>query len=74
MCISQGSGSHLQISSVTAEIVQEMHKNGKIVAVWVDLTTPKHLYEENDAFYKRLYDMGVDMLTTDHPVSAQQAL
>ena len=74
MCKIQGSGSHLQIQSVTPEIVQEMHKHGKIVAVWVDLTAPKDLYEENDVFYQRLYDMGIDMLTTDHPLRAQQAL
>jgi glycerophosphoryl diester phosphodiesterase len=70
MCKSQGSGSHMQISSLTAKIVQEMHKNGKIVAIWVDTSAPKDLYEENDVFYKRLYDMGVDMLTTDHPIRA----
>lgn len=59
---------------MTSEIVEEMHIHGKIVAVWVDTTAPKDLYEENDDFYKRLYDMGVDMLTTDHPIRAQEVL
>ena len=67
MCESHGSGSHLQISSLTQEMVREMHRNGKIVAVWVDDTAPKDLYSENDEFYHKLYDLGVDMVTTDYP-------
>ena len=31
-----------------------MHDNGKIVAVWVDTSTPKEIYEENEEFYQRL--------------------
>ena len=48
-------------------MVREMHRNGKIVAVWVDDTAPKDLYSENDEFYHKLYDLGVDMVTTDYP-------
>ena len=47
----QGSGCHAQIHSLTREIVEQMHESGKIVAVWIDLTAPKDLYEENEAFY-----------------------
>ena len=51
-----------------------MHRSGKIVVVWIDLDAPKDLYEENEAFYKNLYDLGVDMLTTDHPTKANEIL
>ena len=64
----------MQISSLTPEIVEQMHLHGKIVAVWVDLTAPEELYSENEQFYQRLYDLGVDMLTTDHPERANEAL
>jgi glycerophosphoryl diester phosphodiesterase len=47
--------------------VDEYHKKGMIVSIWVDTTAPKELYEENEAFYKRAYDLGVDMITTDYP-------
>ena len=70
----QGSGCHAQIQSLTPEIVDKMHSSGKIVAVWIDTTAPKELYEENEAFYQNLYDLGVDMLTTDHPTRANEIL
>jgi len=47
-----------------------MHENNKIVAVWIDKGTPKEFYEENDDFYKKCYDLGIDMITTDHPLKA----
>lgn len=63
----QGNGSHLLIVHVTPELVQSMHKAGKIVAVWV-YADPN--YVEDEEFYKKLYDLEVDMLTTDHPEKA----
>ena len=47
-----------------------MHSNGKVVAIWVDTTAPIDLYQENEAFYYSLYDLGVDMITTDFPEQA----
>lgn len=67
----QGKGSHLQITHVTADLVNKMHANGKIVAVWIDLGED---YEEDEDFYKSVYDLGIDMLTTDHPEVAHQVL
>ena len=55
---------------MTPELIKEMHKNKKMVAVWVDLSTPKEFYEENDEFYEQLYDLGIDMLTTDNCLRA----
>jgi glycerophosphoryl diester phosphodiesterase len=74
MCSSQGGGGHLQINSLSKELVDKMHQNGKIVAVWIDETAPKDVYQENDAFYERLYDLGVDMVTTDFPERAESVL
>ena len=51
-----------------------MHSHGKIVGVWVDTTVPSSVYEENVSFYQKLYDLGVDMLTTDFPIEANKAL
>lgn len=51
-----------------------MHKHNKIVAVWVDLITPASIYEENTEFYQKIYDLGIDMLTTDNCDIAQDEL
>lgn len=67
----QGSGSHFQINHVTHELVNKMHENGKIVAVWIDFTVG---YPEDEEFYKCVYDLNVDMLTTDHPEAANNFL
>lgn len=70
----QGAGSHFQINYVTKELVERMHAAGKIVIIWIDQTVPKEVYEENDDFYRKVYDLGVDMLTTDYPLRAQQVI
>ncbi len=49
-------------------LVNELHENGKIVAVWIDSSVD--IYQENDDFYRKIYDLGVDMLTTDYPLKA----
>ena len=48
-----------------------MHANGKIVAVWLDKDAP---IIENEAFYQKVYDLQIDMLTTDFPQNANEAL
>jgi glycerophosphoryl diester phosphodiesterase len=58
-------GIHVQINWVNKMLVDELHKNDKIVAVWVDSSVD--IYQENDDFYRKIYDLGVDMLTTDYP-------
>lgn len=49
-----------------------MHKNGKIVAVWLDGNCPEEKYKEGEEFYLKLLDMGVDILTTDWPIQARE--
>lgn len=66
-----GSGGHFQLAHVTNDLVNKMHEAGKIVAVWVDTNED---YEEDEEFYKLVYDLNVDMLTTDHPERAHRAL
>lgn len=48
-----------------------MHDAGKIVAVWFDGDGP---YREDSNYYKRIYELGVDMLTTDWPSAAEKQL
>ena len=70
-----GIGSHMQINSIDEQLVKDMHDNGKLVVVWID--TPAlldHIYEENDDFYMKCYDLGIDMITTDHVQRADQIL
>ena len=49
----------MQLNFVTPELVKEMNKNNKIVAVWIDKKAPKDINNENEHFIKKCYDMGV---------------
>lgn len=59
-----GRGSHFQLHVLTPEFVQKMHAAGKIVAVWHDNDA---VYKQDADYYRRLIELGIDMLTTDWP-------
>jgi len=50
-----------------------MHKHGKIVAVFIDKSSQKFNTECRD-FYEMVYDLGIDMVTTDYPEEADKML
>jgi len=50
-----------------------MHDAGKMVAVWVDASIPE-VYKEDEEFYKKIYDLGIDMFTTDHCLEAHRII
>lgn len=60
---SQGSGINLSSRKVTHEIVQNCHRAGKKVGIWID----KKYDEENEDLYGRFLRMGVDFICTDYP-------
>lgn len=66
-----GLGSHFQLHVLTPEFIKKMHEAGKIVAVWHDNDAP---YKQDADYYKRLIELGIDMLTTDWPQEADEAL
>ena len=70
----QGCGSNMQIHMVTQDLVEQMQANGKVVAIWPDDTVPPELYQENEEYFKRAYDLGVKMITTDYPERAHEIL
>lgn len=51
--------------------MSEMRAHGKMVGVWIDTTAP---YSEDFSLYEKVYDMKIDMITTDFPLEAQRAL
>lgn len=67
MASSQGSGSNMQIHMISDELMDKMKANGKVIAIWPDCLAPAEKYEENDKYLQRAYDLGVKMITTDHP-------
>ena len=69
-----GSGLNAQIHWLTKDLVDDYHRMGKIVSIWIDNTAPKEAYEENDELYKRAYDIGVDMINTDFPEDVEKVL
>ena len=46
-----GQGSHLQAHFISKDFCDEMHKNGKIVAIWLDGNCPEEKYKEGNEFY-----------------------
>ena len=50
-----------------------MHKHGKIVAVFIDKASEQFNTECRD-FYHKVYDLGIDMVTTDYPEEADRML
>jgi len=58
----------MQINSATPELMTEMRNANKFVGVWVDKAAPKEFNEENEAFLAKVYDLGIDMLTSDFPI------
>lgn len=69
-----GSGCHIQLPLVSSELVSKLHASGKIVAVWVETDPEYKSYEEDEEFYRKLYDMEVDLLTTNQPSVAHRYL
>ena len=51
-----------------------MRNANKFVGVWVDISAPNEFNQENEAFFKRVYDLGIDMLTSDFPIKANAFL
>jgi glycerophosphoryl diester phosphodiesterase len=48
-----------------------MHKKGLIVGVWLDKTSA---WNEDEHYFQTIYDLGVDMVTTDYPEIAHKQL
>ena len=49
-----------------------MHEAGKIVAVWVETDPEYKSYDEDEDFYRKIYDLKIDMLTTNQPDIARK--
>lgn len=62
----RGHGINISSTKLTHEVIQNCHKNGKLVGVWIN----REVFDENDNFYQDLIDMGVDFLCTDFPQKA----
>jgi glycerophosphoryl diester phosphodiesterase len=45
-----------------------------IVSIWFDETLKLELWEENEAYFKRAYDLGVNMIVTDYPELAHEVI
>ena len=54
--------------TLTVEMVHEIHANG--IRVFIDLLGPL----DNEANYKKAYELGVDLIQTDKPALALKAL
>jgi len=51
-----------------------MRNANKFVGVWVDASAPEDFRSESEAFLERVYDLGIDMLTSDFPIKANNFL
>ena len=63
------------MNSIDEQLIKDMHDAGKLVAVWIDAPALiDNIYQEDDDFYRQCYDLGIDMITTDHAQKADQIL
>lgn len=64
-----GSGVNISSTKLTEEVIRNCHLNNKKVGVWID----RSLFNEDDAFYFSLMDLGVDFFCTDFPLLMKEA-
>jgi len=62
----QGHGINISSTKLTPEVVQICHKHGKSVGVWVNA----EVFNEDDNYYMRVMNLGVDIICTDYPLEA----
>lgn len=62
--IQNGVGSIFEIEQLTQELVDQMHQNGKIICV--------NAKQSSD--FKKVYDLGIDMVLTEQPRKAHETL
>lgn len=74
MTTANGRGSHMQLSSATEEVMEQMRKANKFVGIWIDAAAPGEFNSESEAFLRLAYDRGIDMLTSDDPIKANNFL
>ena len=60
-------GTNCQPSCATPENIQRFHKNNQIVGVWIDKAVHSN---EGPELWKSIFEAGVDMFCTDHPLEA----
>lgn len=64
----QGDGINISSTKLTREVVENCHRNGKTVGVWVNA----EVFTENDEYYRMAIEMGVDIICTDYPLEANR--
>jgi len=63
-----GDGINISSSKLTTEVIEECHKNGKKVGIWIDAAS----FKECSIFYRKMMDMNVDFFCTDYPLLAME--
>lgn len=64
----QGDGINISSTKLTREVIENCHRHGKTVGVWVNA----EVFIENDEFYRNAIEMGVDIICTDYPLEANR--
>lgn len=62
----RGHGVNISSTKLNREVIQNCHKNRKLVGVWVNA----EVFNEDDQFYQTCLDLGVDFICTDYPLKA----
>jgi glycerophosphoryl diester phosphodiesterase len=64
-----GDGINISANHINEEVVQYCKNKGLKVGVWIS----KKDFTENDEFYHKMFNMGVDFIVVDQPLKAMEA-
>lgn len=63
-----GDGVNISANHITQEVVNICKQKGLKVGVWIR----KIDFTEDDSFYNKMYEMGVDFIVSDFPLRAME--
>ena len=66
-CHTYGHGVNVASNHITQELVDKLHKHGKLIVAWVDTTAVR----ESPEMFCKMMDLGIDSYCTDFPTEVQ---
>lgn len=64
-----GDGINISANHISQEVVDNCHRKGLKIGVWVRAKD----FKEDDAFYEKMLKIGTDFICADHPHRAMEA-
>ena len=63
-----GDGINISANYINQQVVDNCKRKGKKIGVWIKASD----FKENDAFYKKMFELKVDFICSDFPLRAME--